>query len=94
MTNTAEGKVIDKSGAEDEEISTRVLAPLLDHLTSADLDSVPEDDVRNALGEKQVVAGLHVKEFFDLAGNLVGVSYCDPYSRRECHRGRMALQRH
>jgi hypothetical protein len=89
MKNTAEGKVADPSSSDtDAEIPTS----LLDHTT--DLDHSPEDDVRNALGEKQVVAGLHVKEFFDLAGNLVGVSYCDPYSRRECHRGRMALQRH
>jgi hypothetical protein len=94
MTNTeakeGEGSQPSDTPTEDE-ISTRSLVPLLDHWTTINLDDAQGDNFRDALGDKQVVAGSHVKEFFDQAGNLVGVWYCDPYSRRECYRGRMSL---
>lgn len=84
---TAADRALDPSSNTDAEIPTSLLDRTID------LDHTPEDDLRDALGDKQVVVGPRVKEFFDPVGNLVGVWYCDPYSGRECYRGRMVLHR-
>lgn len=81
---TPSSQVTDPSSSEGE-----IPVALQDHHTNIALDSGPE--VLNFRGEKEVFDG-YKKEYFFM-GRLVGVSYCDPFSRKEGHLGLIDLER-